>query len=73
MPSASDEDRAKMAKYFGGSGIDDGPPMLYLHAKGWKFPRGGMILKPSPDYKPSQQEWDCVYFLCDEWDHAYEG
>lgn len=43
MPQASDEDRAKMKKYFGGDGIDDGPPMLYLDRKGWKFTRGGTI------------------------------
>jgi len=72
MPQASDEDRAKMKKYFG-DGIDDAPPTQYLVSKGWKFPRGGLIEKPAPDYKPSQKEWDCLYFLCDEWDYGYEG
>ena len=73
MPQASDEDRAKMAKYFGGDGISDSPPMQYLYRKGWKFLPGGMIEKPAPDYLPCTKEWDCLYFLCDEWDHAYDG
>ncbi len=73
MPQASDDDRAKMAKYFGGDGIADGPPMQYLYDKGWKFKRSGMIEKPSLDYKPTKQEWDCLYFLCDEWDYGYDG
>lgn len=73
MPQASDEDRAKMAKYFGGDGIDDGPPSHYLHGRGWIFTNSGMIQKPSADYKPTEQEWDCLYFLCDEWDYGYDG
>ena len=47
MPTASDDDRAKMAKYFGGDGISDAEPMHYLHGKGWKFTQGGVIEKPS--------------------------
>jgi hypothetical protein len=73
MPQASDEDRAKMAEYFGGDGINDRSPMSYLVSKGWIFTRGGMIQKPAADYKPSGKERDCVYFLCDEWDYGYEG
>ena len=73
MPQASDEDRAKIAKYFGGSGISDAEPTQYLHGKGWKFTQGGMIEKPCEDDTPCEQEWDCLYFLCDEWDYGYEG
>jgi hypothetical protein len=60
-----------MEKYFGDA-IDDAPPTQYLVGKGWKF-RGGLIEKPASDYKPGQKEWDCLYFLCDEWDYGYEG
>jgi hypothetical protein len=73
MPQASDEDRAKMAKYFGGLGISDAEPTQYLLSEGWKFLPNGMIAKPVPDYKPMQKEWDCLYFLCDEWDYSYDG
>lgn len=73
MPQASDEDRAKMARYFGGDGISDAEPTQYLHSRGWVFTRSGMIEKPSADYKPTAQEWDCLYFLCDEWDYGYDG
>lgn len=70
MPQASDEQRAQMAKWFGGNGIDDGPPMRFLLARGWTE-RGGMWRKPTEGYTPSYYEWACLEFLCDEWDHAY--
>jgi hypothetical protein len=74
MPQASDEDRAKMAKYFGGDGISDAEPTQYLHGKGWIFTRGGLIQKPQlAGYNPCNKEWDCLYFLCDEWDYGYDG
>lgn len=40
MPQASDEDREKMAKYFGGDGISDAEPMQYLHGKGLEIHAG---------------------------------
>lgn len=71
MPQASDELRAKMAEYFGGDGINDHPPMKFLlEDKGWRC-RAGMLLKPKKR-DISQKEWDCVAFLCDEWDHGYD-
>lgn len=72
MPTASDQDRAKMAQYFGGDGIDDGQPTLFLIGKGWTFPFG-ICTPPEGAGKPSEKELDCVYFLCDEWDYGYAG
>lgn len=70
MPQASDELRSKMADYFGGSGVDDGPPYQYLKFRAWTDHRGMWI---APDgVKISQKEWDCVAFLCDEWDYGYD-
>jgi hypothetical protein len=69
MPQASDKLRAQMATYFGGSGIDDFPPYRYLHLHGWKD-RAGMLIAPKREI--TQKEWDCVAFLCDEWDYAYD-
>lgn len=69
MPTASDELRGAMLKYFG-SAIDDGPPMRYLRSMGWTFERGGLIREPAAKHI-TEKEWDCVYFLCHEWDHAF--
>lgn len=69
MPQASDEDREKMAKYFGGDGIDMMHPLRYLVLHGWKDHRG-LLIAPKRDI--DQKEWDCVYFLCDEWDFGYD-
>ncbi len=43
-----------------------------LEARGWTFP-GGLCVPPVPSHQPSQYEFACIGFLCDEWDHAYLG
>ena len=69
MPQATDEQRATMAGYFGGSGIDDAPPYRFLKRQGWTE-RAGMLIAPHRDI--TQKEWDCLGFLCDEWDYGYD-
>lgn len=71
MPQAADEDRALMGKWFGDE-ISDSGPLDFLMARGWTFP-GGLCVPPVPCYQPSQYEWACVAFLCDEWDYGYDG
>lgn len=76
MPQASDELRQQMRIYFGDS-VCDREPMRYLSQKGFTFPRGGLIVSP-PNRTVgnicvvSKREWDCLLFLCDEWDHVWE-
>lgn len=72
MPQASDEDREKMVRYFGGPGGDDTPVLKWLSEVGWTFPKG-ICTRPSPNHIPTPQELECVYFLCDEWDYGYKG
>ena len=69
MPQASPALRNAMMKYFG-SEIDDGPPTKYLRSMGWTQSRGGIWTDP-PARRISEKEWDCVYFLCHEWDEAF--
>jgi hypothetical protein len=68
MPQATDELRAIMEKRFGDR-IDESGPLQHLLAQGFSE-RGGM-LRPPPDHRVSDEEWECIEFLCDEWDFAY--
>ena len=42
-----------------------------LKIKGWTC-CDFVLRKSSPDYEPSEIEWQAVQYLCDEWDWAYE-
>ena len=70
MPQSSDEQRALMEKWFGDA-IDMAGPYKFLRARGWSE-RAGMFLKPTPSHTISEYEWQCVAFLCDEWDFGYD-
>jgi len=72
MPQASDEQRALMQKWFGNT-INDGPPYAFLLAHGYTEPEGkGLWKKPTPSHTISMFEWECLNFLCDEWDYGYD-
>jgi hypothetical protein len=68
MPEASPELRNAMMRYFGDA-IDDGPPTAYLRKMGWTNVRG--VWTDPPIGRISEKEWDCVYFLCHEWDETF--
>jgi hypothetical protein len=68
MPQASDEDRAKMAAYFpDGDGIDLAAPLEFLMQNGW-CDRDGWLWTSKRRDQITEKEFDCVAFLCDEWD-----
>jgi hypothetical protein len=71
MPQALDEQRNLMKKWFGDA-IDMDGPYRFLKARGWGD-HAGILVKPTPSHKVSEYEWECVAFLCDEWDFGYEG
>lgn len=71
MPSASDEQRELMQKWFG-EDIDTTGPLNFLLERGWTD-RAGLLFPPVPSHQPSQYEMACVWYLCDEWDFAYNG
>lgn len=70
MPTASDEQRSLMDKWFGDP-VDDGGPMRFLIARGWTE-RAGLWRKPTSAYTPSEYEFECLQFLCDEWDYGFD-
>jgi hypothetical protein len=69
MPQATDELRARMKARFGDE-IADGPPWEYLVSRGYAQ-RGYMIFMPSAEHKMTEEEGECIDFLCDEWDWAF--
>jgi hypothetical protein len=69
MPTADDKSREIMKQRFGD--IDLMGPLQHLLAQGFSE-RGGMITPPYRGYKCMPGEWDCIGFLCDEWDFAYD-
>lgn len=69
MPQASDEDRNLMQEYFGDP-ISDSGPMNHLLERGYHEERG-MWTNPN-NLVPTQKDIDCLNFLVDEWDYAYD-
>jgi hypothetical protein len=69
MPSASNNQRALMQKWFGNE-IDDGNPMRFLQSHGWTE-KSGMLIKPTPSHTVSAYELECCLFLRDEWDYGF--
>lgn len=70
MPQATDELRAIMEKRFGDP-IDETGPLQYLMSCGYSE-RGGMLTPTFFDHKISERESECIQFLCDEWDFAFD-
>jgi hypothetical protein len=57
-------------KWFGS--FDDSGPLKFLLDRGWTD-NAGLLVPPVPSHQPSPYEFECLYFLCDEWDYAYNG
>lgn len=68
MPQATDELRDKIDGYFG-EGVDLHKPLTFLKENGWAD-KAGLLLAPN-GREITEKEWDCVDFLCDEWDFAF--
>lgn len=69
MPQTTDELRARMKARFGDE-ISDGPPWEFLVSRGYTE-RGGYIFLPNPIHRVTQDEGECIDFLCEEWDWAF--
>lgn len=70
MPSASDQQRDLMEKWFGDP-VSDAGPYLFLMTHGYQE-WAGLLLKPVPAHTVSEYEWACISFLADEWDYGFE-
>jgi len=68
MPTANNELRADMERYFGS--IDLHGPLQFLKNSDWREEKG-FLLTMKPPQEISRKEWDCVNFLIQEWDFDY--
>ena len=68
MPSASDEDRALMTKWFGS--IDTHGPEAFLKSHGYVLTKDWCWVKPTPSHEISAIEDACLWFLLEEWDYG---
>ena len=69
MPSATDEQRELMKRWFGDE-IDDRGPIQFLLSRGYTT-IAGMWQKPTPSHTITLAEQECLNFLCNEWDYGY--
>ncbi|MCW2286645.1 hypothetical protein M2323_004531 [Rhodoblastus acidophilus] len=46
--------------------------MRFLEEHGYVIQRTGVISCPV-GREITDKEWDCICFLCDEWDYGYNG
>jgi hypothetical protein len=70
MPSAPDDLRDLMEKWFGDS-IDMEGPLHFLRSHGFTEMANGMLRPPTPAHNCSVDEWNCIGFLVQEWDFGY--
>lgn len=66
MPTSSDRQRELMTQWFGD--VDTDGPMRFLKARGWVCNAAWCWEKPTPSYRYSVYEEECIHFLMDEWD-----
>lgn len=71
MPQAMESQREVMRKWFGDS-IDLGGPYTFLRSHGF-WDEAGVIRPPVPHHNVSSDEWECISFLCAEWDFGWEN
>ena len=68
MPQATEELRSKICEKFGS--IDDWAVWEFLKSKNYTM-KDFYISPPNPLHRSTQEENDCIDFLCEEWDWAY--
>jgi hypothetical protein len=68
MPSASDEQRALMTKWFGS--CDTQGPEDLLRSHGWSLLPNWYWVLPTSSHTINKVEWECFTFLIDEWDYG---
>ena len=72
MPQASQEVQEKIDALFGHHDPQDLAAQKYLESRGWiEEPPGWWTV--TPDHYPTDDEWLCMLYLIEEWDHALRG
>lgn len=68
MPTASDDLRRKMRKWFGN--IDIFGPQQFLFSHGFTLTKDWFWKPPVPHHTISKEEFQCMIFLQQEWDYG---
>lgn len=68
MPTASDDLRDKMMKWFGS--IDLGGPEQFMLSRGYTLTKDWFWIPPVPYHTISKEEFECMIFLQQEWDYG---
>jgi hypothetical protein len=72
MPSTTLERRELIYKWFG-EDADDYEVMRFLRTRGFEEVFNGVIRPPVPHHNISKDEWECIMYLIEEWDFAFEN
>jgi hypothetical protein len=67
MPTTSDERRGTMLRFFRDP-ISEYGPIKFLKSHGFKLRRDWYWEKPTPSHTISDDEYECLAFLVEEWD-----
>lgn len=67
MPTASDEERGLMQKWFGDAVSEQGP-MKFLESHGFELSKAWEWKLPTKYHQISCYEFACIIFLVHEWD-----
>lgn len=68
MPTAPDDLRDKMIKWFGN--IDLFGPVAFLRSRGYTLTEDWYWQLPVPAHTISKEEFECMIFLQQEWDYG---
>lgn len=68
MPMATEEQRAEWG---GSDGIGEEKAWSFLEQRGWQEVGNGFMRPSKPVDQITDQEWDALSFLIDEWDFGY--
>lgn len=68
MPSAPDDLRKKMVKWFGS--IDPLGPEQFLGSRGYTLTKDWYWVTPVPHHTIRKEEFECMIFLEQEWDYG---
>lgn len=69
MPQATDALRKRMEDRFGDP-IDDYAPWKFLADRG--YTSSHFVIRPPDGHAVTEEEGECIDFLCDEWDWSYQ-
>jgi hypothetical protein len=72
MPSTTLGRRWLMERWFG-ENCSDHEVMEFLRSHGFQEIKNGLIRRPVSQHNVSKDEWECIWYLIEEWDFDLES